>query len=236
MLRFFRERYLVGPTRNELITGLICLIAWQLVLPFLLLPIFKAFSQNPEKAEFVYQIAYFTVSFIAVVLLFRKLLWRSWEPLKGRAVRLLGAVLTGFAVYYIVSFLIAYIIMYIPVQADNRNNAAIEDLLEQNTLIMGLCTVVLAPITEEILVRGMVFAPLCKKSPLLAYAVSILLFGGLHVVGYIGQQPATELLISFLQYVPAGLALGYAYQRTMSLWGSIALHALLNGIAVAYLF
>ena len=115
----------------------------------------------------------------------------------------------------------------------NVNQNTAEGYLLGHPLVYGLCVVLLAPITEEILVRGVIFAPLCKKSPLLAYLVSILAFGALHLlVGIDAGQSARELLLTFVQYLPAGIFCGWVYQRTKSIYASIFLHILANLISV----
>ena len=81
--------------------------------------------------------------------------------------------------------------------------------------------------------RGVLFAPICRRKPWLAYLVTAVLFGLLHTVPYIGTQELSVLALSFLQYLPAGIVLGWAYQRTRSIWGAIALHSLINLVAVA---
>jgi membrane protease YdiL (CAAX protease family) len=81
--------------------------------------------------------------------------------------------------------------------------------------------VVLAPLSEEILFRGMVQSMLRQRTgrPWVAIAVTSVLFGMIHY-----QMP---------QDVPAlmlfGAALGYNYERTGRLTGSIFLHACFNG-------
>ena len=98
---------------------------------------------------------------------------------------------------------------------------------------MAVCTVLLAPVTEECLVRGALFAPLCRRKPWLAYVVTSVLFSLLHIVQhYEAGQALLPYFLTFLEYLPAGLVLGWAYQRTRSVWGPIALHSVINLLAV----
>jgi uncharacterized protein len=96
-------------------------------------------------------------------------------------------------------------------------------------LVLGaLLTTVIAPICEEILFRGYIFAALSKwRGWLPAAAMTGVLFGAVHV----GSAPALDL-------VPLGV-LGFMlcvlYRRTGSLYPCIAVHSLNNSLAFAEL-
>jgi membrane protease YdiL (CAAX protease family) len=90
--------------------------------------------------------------------------------------------------------------------------------------LSALLTTVIAPICEEILFRGYIFAALCKwKGWLPAAVLTGVMFGGVHA----GSAPAIDL-------VPLGV-LGFMlcvlYRRTGSLYPGIATHSLNNSIA-----
>lgn len=86
-----------------------------------------------------------------------------------------------------------------------------------------LMLVVMAPIFEELLCRGVVLGSLrARYGVTVAWIVSSLFFGVLHV------QPAQVVSASVI-----GLILGFVYLSTESLWSVMILHALNN--AVAYL-
>jgi membrane protease YdiL (CAAX protease family) len=91
--------------------------------------------------------------------------------------------------------------------------------------ILGIMLVLLsAPLTEELLYRGILFPALCRiASPHTAAIFSGLLFGAIHI------EALTILPLAFLGYL---LALSYYYTR--SIWVPIALHIANN--LFAYLF
>lgn len=107
-----------------------------------------------------------------------------------------------------------------------------EKLLEQlganeSTLLLlasAALTCVVAPVCEEILFRGYIFAALCNwHGWLLAALITGLVFGGVHV----GSAPVVDLVpLAFL-----GFALCVLYHRTRSLYPCIATHAINNSIA-----
>jgi membrane protease YdiL (CAAX protease family) len=84
--------------------------------------------------------------------------------------------------------------------------------------------VVLAPISEEVCFRGMLFGGLREKLPRLGAALlSGLIFGGLHALTGITAVPP---LIVF------GLLLALLYEKTGSILPGIVLHMLNNAVAL----
>jgi membrane protease YdiL (CAAX protease family) len=87
-----------------------------------------------------------------------------------------------------------------------------------------LLIVVLAPISEEVCFRGMLFGGLREKLPRLGAALlSGLIFGGLHALTGVSAVPP---LIVF------GLLLALLYEKTGSILPGIVLHMLNNSIAL----
>jgi membrane protease YdiL (CAAX protease family) len=111
-----------------------------------------------------------------------------------------------------------------------------EKLLEQlganeTTLLLALSallTTVIAPICEETLFRGYIFAALSKwKGWLPAALITGVLFGGVHA----GSAPVVDLI----PLAVLGFALCLLYRRTGSLYPCIATHSLNNSLAFGVL-
>jgi CAAX protease family protein len=84
---------------------------------------------------------------------------------------------------------------------------------------------VIAPFSEEIFFRGLIFGSLARRMPTAgAAAASALLFALLHGVGVIA--PIFVL----------GLGLAYVYHRTGSVWASMLTHSLVNTVSLTLLF
>jgi uncharacterized protein len=95
-------------------------------------------------------------------------------------------------------------------------------------VIAGLLIVVAAPICEELFFRGFFFGGLRKALPFpLAAGISAVLFGLVHLTD--------ANLVAGLQLTFLGLVLAAVYERTGSLWSSIAIHATNNALAFAFL-
>ena len=134
--------------------------------------------------------------------------------------------------YWVGTMLVGVLVNWLHPGIANMNNNAVESMAGSNYRAMLLYTVALAPIVEETLFRGLVFSTLHRRTRIGAYAVSILFFGAIHVVGFLGTVPWVDLLLNFLQYVPAGIALGWAYERADSIWAPITMHLIINAIAM----
>ena len=93
---------------------------------------------------------------------------------------------------------------------------------------MLLCTVILVPTAEETIYRGLLFAPLYRKNRVLAYIVSMCVFSFVHLINYIGYADLLTLGLCFLQYLPAGFALAWAYARADSICAPILMHTQIN--------
>ena len=93
--------------------------------------------------------------------------------------------------------------------------------------------VILAPITEELIYRGVIFGSIHSHSRFAAYAVSCIVFSAVHVVGYIGTADLTTLGLCLLQYLPAGFALALAYECSDSIFTPILIHMTVNLIGIS---
>lgn len=81
-----------------------------------------------------------------------------------------------------------------------------------------LCTVLLGPIAEEVVFRGLVFTRLRRAMPLWAAAMlSALLFGVMH---------GNPLWIAYATCL--GCVLAFVYEKSGGLWASILFHILFN--------
>jgi membrane protease YdiL (CAAX protease family) len=167
------------------------------------------------------------VAFVLAAVLFAQLggrKVRSWQfgfrptPVRRAA---------GLVVLLILGFLLFSAIWALALDV-NTKEKLLEQLGADETALLlalsALLTTVIAPICEETLFRGYVFAALCKwKGWLPAAAITGLLFGGVHA----GSAPAADLI----PLAVLGFALCWLYRRTGSLYPCIAAHSLNNSLA-----
>ena len=110
-----------------------------------------------------------------------------------------------------------------PTQSDTTQS--IQSLsLSLPVLFLDLC--ILAPVTEEIFMRGLLQGTVFKNTYIGLVATSVL-FAYLH-------GPYT--IPSFITYLGMGLAFGIRYKTSDNLWNSILLHALNNLVAFCFMY
>ena len=110
-----------------------------------------------------------------------------------------------------------------PTQSDTTQS--IQSLsLSLPVLFLDLC--ILAPVTEEIFMRGLLQGTVFKNTYIGLVATSVL-FAYLH-------GPYT--IPSFITYLGMGVAFGIRYKTSDNLWNSILLHALNNLVAFCFMY
>ena len=113
-------------------------------------------------------------------------------------------------------------------QTISANDQAINSLVTDKTaLLMTILVVVLVPITEELLYRGVFTSFFFKNQPFWQVTISGVIFGLMH---------SSTNFISALIYVTMGWILAYVYVHTRNLSNSLTLHILNNAPFIAVLF
>ena len=125
---------------------------------------------------------------------------------------------------YALLFLFYMLVNFLgPTQSDTTQS--IQSLsLSLPVLFLDLC--ILAPVTEEIFMRGMLQGTVFKNTYIGLVATSVL-FAYLH-------GPYT--IPSFITYLGMGFAFGIRYKTSDNLWNSILLHALNNLVAFCFMY
>ena len=177
-------------------------------------------------------LVFFMVNFLCTLAIFHHFLYRNLLGIKGQFGRLLRYALLGFALYYGCNVALSFVIAAINPGFSNVNDSSVLAMVQESPVLMGICTVFLVPVTEEMLHRGLVFGSLQRINRLLAYTVSTLLFSLIHVVGYIGHYETGILLACFVQYLPAGIVLGWAYEKADNIFCPILIHMTVNQISL----
>lgn len=218
-------------TSQEKRLGWVCLFAHIILLPTLLTEVNRYLAR--PLSENIINIIYFSVSFCCVLLIFHRFLWNSlplglqrlWQTLKGAFL--------GFAVYQLSSYLLSMLITALMPDFFNVNDSTISSASPEYFNLLKFGIILLVPIAEETLYRGLVFRVLYDKQPIVAYGLSAIVFASIHVIAYIGLYPPVHLLLCLLQYLPAGVCLAWAYVKADTIWAPIAMHIAINQIGLA---
>ena len=182
----------------------------------------------PAEINFIF----FSANLAAVALIFRRYLSGQLRLIPDTLEKVLLTAIPGFVAYWLLNFLLAQVLFAIDTNFTSINDVTIQSLVKDNYFLMFVGSVILVPITEECLFRGLVFRGMYDRSPILAWVLSVGLFSAVHIVGYVGSYPIQTLLLCFLQYIPAGICLAGAYRLSGSLLSPILIHALVNFVGM----
>ena len=216
----------ISMKKYEKTLGWIFLAMTPAALPMLIVYLCQLLPVQLDNAQL--NIVLFVVSFVLTLLIFHKFLWSNGKQALQKPGKTFLWMGIGFAVYNLGSNLTYLLITRLVPDFANANDANIMDMMQQHYWLMLLGVVVLVPVTEEVLYRGLIFGSLRKRCRWLAYVVGICAFSAMHVVGYIGTLSPLHLLVSFLQYLPGGFALALAYDKSETIWSGILIHSSIN--------
>ena len=173
---------------------------------------------------------FFVVNCIVIWVIFHNFLLRSFRAL--RFWELVQALILGFCLYYAGNFIFSWITNLLGLTIVSYNDMTIQSLMADNYWVMAVCSVIVAPLVEETLVRGLLFGVIHRQSRMAAYVVTIVFFAAIHVWQYLLAYDISSVLLAALQYIPAGIALGWTYEKCNTIWGPIFLHMAINAISV----
>ena len=218
------------PNARETVSGF-CYLAFQMLLLPSLLYFINGHLERP-LSEGELNFVFYLVNFIAMLVIFHDFLSRSLSQAFQHPIVLCEAVILGFVAYYACFYATDWLVSLLVPSFTNYNDEAIAQMRQSNSFLMLIGTVILVPPVEECLYRGLIFRNLYKKSHLASYLVSMLAFACIHILGYIGQYSALELIMAVLQYLPAGLCLAWSYVRGDTIFAPILIHAAVNYVTI----
>lgn len=213
-------------TRKETVSGWI----WMAV-QFLLLGSAVTVLAAPlglMKINFLYHL----ISACATALIFRRFLCGSIRTFRQETRRVLLTAAACLGVYYLLSTALGAVIFAVDASFSNVNDNTVTGFLRSNPVLTSAATIVLAPISEELLFRGLVFHRARRLGKWAAYVISVAAFAAIHIMGYVGSFSAPRLLLCFLQYIPAGIVLAAGMDATGSIITPMLIHACINAVAV----
>ena len=225
-----RKNLYVAMTRGEKILGWLYLAFQLLALPMLLTWVNGLLAAPMNQA--LYNGVYYIINFVALVLIFHRFLRESLVAAWGDIWNFLQAVVLGFVAYWACSKVFEWVVALTGFTLNNLNDNAVAAMLKSNYLLMCICIVVLVPLTEELIYRGLIFRNIWQSSKVAAYLISMAAFSAVHVIGYLGSTDPVTLIVCFIQYLPAGLCLAWTYSKASNIFAPVLVHAVVNAIAI----
>ena len=185
-----------------------------------------------EIDEATINIVYYSIGVLFLAAFMRGYLRDQFDMLLDNLRRCATSLAIAFGMNYALAMVVVMALAFV-LSGDfaNPNQDAIGTLVDTNFRSTAAIVIIIAPFLEETLFRGVLFGRMYKRGRILAYTVSALVFGIYHVWQYVAIYGDFSMLIYTLQYIPIGIALAYAYEKSGSIFTSISLHALNNALA-----
>jgi len=165
---------------------------------------------------------------IAVTLLVGALWYRKYKPANAFSLKavcnvkfLAALAVLGVSLQLIISTCLSLVFPILPATMTDQYSALIEQLIGGNIWLSLLTTVILAPLAEEFLFRGVTMGMAKKFMPFMAANILQAVLFGVYHMNWIQGVYAFVL----------GLILGFTAEYFHSIWASILLHAFVNGSA-----
>ena len=209
--------------KNGMIAMGICMLILPIVLGFVLYG-----PLNEAQINFT---AYFIAAGAAVYFL-RGFLKRNLGVALHRPILTVYYACLGYLATMAMNILMTMVTVFFADSFVNLNDQAVNTMLLSDTRLIFITVVVLAPIVEECLYRGLLFRGIYDRSAVLAWVISIGAFAASHVVSFIGIYSPVEILLSLVQYLPPSIALALTYQKTGTIIAPMVTHAIINLMAV----
>lgn len=132
-----------------------------------------------------------------------------------------------YLIFLVLAFILSNLILYFnPDYQTAQNQAGVESMVSgMNVALAFLYVVILIPITEEILFRGLIMKYIFPLMPVVGAIVSSVTFAGIHLIA------GTFNIWDFLTYYTLSIAITIVYWRTRKLEYSIMYHMIQNGLA-----
>jgi len=224
-----KSKLTVKMEKTEWIPGIFFLLFY-----FVLLNAAMALVILITKTEIDYaqlNLLFYIICTVAALLLFRRFWLGNLRQFRKKPLGCFGKAMACMALSYMASASAGILISLLEPDFANANNETLINTFDGNTAGLLLTACVLAPLLEETVFRGMIFGNLSRISRPGAYIATVLIFSGIHIVGYLDVLSPLEIVISFLQYAPPAFLLCVCYEFCDSLVGSVIMHAAINLVA-----
>lgn len=190
------------------------------------------FDLNSNVTVAWWNLIFYLLLLILLQLVFSSFLYQEWiQFLQNKHYCLKG----WFAWFFMAlggNLIGSYVIIFLMPQQLNPNQEAINSAVQAAALPMILATVIIGPICEEIIFRGLIFRFFRRYSWVFAHVLSAGLFAFNHLWEDI-LAGNWMLLFLIVPYFLMGIALSAAYESKRNLVILITLHMAVNLIATA---
>lgn len=178
------------------------------------------------------QVGLFLSNFLFSLLIFHRFLLENGKAALSSPGKLLGCTALGLVFYYTANFVVRYLILLVRPDYTNLNDLRITTLAQDGGIYIAASAVVLVPVAEELLFRGLLFESVRQKHSVWGWILSAVAFSAVHILGYVGSYDFVSFCLAFVQYLPAGLCLMWAYRASGTIFTPILMHTIINLMGV----
>lgn len=220
-----RHKWRPQITDSERRRGWVFFALYLLVFPYLNAWAQRLLMGEGEAPVAEANVVYYVLLFALALLVFWTFLRHGFSLLVDWLPENAFAFVTGLAGAGLLHFLVTLI----PYPVQNPSEMQYLQEFAISPVATAVLLVVLIPLIEETLFRGLVFGSLRQYSRPLAYVVSVLVYALACVWRYALEIGDPAYLLLFIQYLPMSLALAWCYDNGGSIWSAVALHMTING-------
>ena len=215
-------------TRAELHRGWVFFALYVFLFPWLMGWVQRSYQGEFPVAEA--NAVYYLIIAVLTFLVFWSFLRHGFHLLLDWLPENLFAFVTGLAGGVLLHLLAGLI----PLPVQNPNLLSYPEQYAFAPASTLLILLILMPLVEEPLFRGLLFSTARGYSRVLGYALSVGVYALYCAAQFVYAYGALDLryLLLAIQYVPMALALTWCYDRGGSIWSAIALHAVFNGLTL----
>ena len=215
-------------TQAEMGRGWVFFALYVLLFPWVMGWVQRSFHGELPVAEA--NVVYYLLSATLVFLVFWTFLKHGFHLLLDWLPENLFAFGTGLAGWAVLSFL-AWLI---PLPVENPNLLSYPEQYALAPLATVVILVVLMPVVEEPLFRGLLFGTSRRYSRILGYLLSTLVYALYCLWQFVYAYGTVDFryLLLMVEYLPMSLALTWCYDNGGSIWSPIALHMVINAVTL----
>ncbi|WP_297211842.1 CPBP family intramembrane glutamic endopeptidase [uncultured Flavonifractor sp.] len=216
-------------TRAEMGRGWVFFALYVLLFPWVMGWVQRSFDGELPIAES--NVVYYLLSATLVFLVFWTFLRHGFHLLLDWLPENLFAFGTGLVGWAVLAFLAGLV----PLPVKNPNLLSYPEQFALAPFATGMILIVLMPLVEEPLFRGLLFGTSRKYSRVLGYLLSVFLYAFYCVWQFVYAYGVVDFryLLLFVEYLPMALALTWCYDNGGSIWSPIALHMVINALTLA---
>lgn len=226
-----KQNFLVQMRRYEVIGGIVWFVIYSLFMGLLLELLFGLLKLPYDTA--VLNAVYFFLNFGITIIIFRRFLAYSLPVAADHPLRFLKGILLGFCAYWVLSVCLTALVELLRLSAWVPNDDTVTEIAGVSYNVMWVGAVLLAPMTEETLVRGLIFGNIRNKNRTLAYIITALVFALMHVLPYVTWMGVVDFGYNLLVYGLPSVALCICYEYSGCIWAPILLHMLINAMGMS---